>query len=117
MTTYNIKALRGDTFKGVSFTLSIAGAPPTPIDLTGAIINMQVRKDYEANEKIIEWSTDDFSITIEGADNNVIVIQPQLIPATAPAFACVYDLQVNLAGVITTYVRGCFEIIKDVTKL
>jgi hypothetical protein len=120
MNTYDITALRGDTFAGLKFSLQSyaeGATTPTPIDLTGSQIKMQVRRLPDDTEVVLEFSTNDASIVIEGIANNVIYVKPKLVPSSAPTTRCHYDVQINFPnGEVKTYIRGNFEILKDVTK-
>jgi hypothetical protein len=120
MNTYDITALRGDTFAGVKFTLQSYpenSQTLAPINLTGSQIKMQVRRLPDDPQVIMEFSTTDTSIAIEGTANNIIYVKPKLVPATAPATRCVYDVQISFPnGEVKTYIRGYFEILKDVTQ-
>lgn len=122
MNTYDISTTRGDTYEGVSFVITeklTPSDPTTPIDLTGCEIKMQVRRDYDSTEPLIEWSSTATppSILIEGADNNIVNILAKDIPSSVPARRCVYDVQIKFPNnEIKTWIKGFFEILKDVTR-
>lgn len=114
--TYNFPHhRRGDTFNGHSFEINQNG---DPVDFTGAEISIQFRTTGESRNIILEWSTDDGSITISGAENNVIEMDAKtgeemnVTPGTYK-----YDIQVILAsGVTNTYVKGSMKIVNDITR-
>src|ERR1700752_360837 len=98
--TYNFPShLRGDTFNGHSFEISQNG---DPVDFTGAEISIQFRTTANSRRIILEWSTFDGSITISGAENNVIYMgvkdgdEMDIPPGTYK-----YDMQVVLASGVT----------------
>lgn len=115
MTTYDIlKQRRGDTFAGVKFIYNLNGSP---ISLAGASIVMQVRAEADATDYIMQFTTAASEITVGGASNNEVTILPKLIPATAVAKKCVYDVQITFPdSSVKTWVSGIFEITKDVTR-
>lgn len=114
--TYNFpNHRRGDTFNGHSFEINQNG---DPVDFTGADIKIQFRTTGESRNIILEWSTDDGSITISGGDDNVINMaaktgeEMDVTPGTYK-----YDIQVILAsGVTNTYVKGSMKIVNDITR-
>jgi len=105
---------RGDTFNGHSFEILLNAVP---VDLTGAVIKIQMRRS-PGSKVVIEWLTSDGSITISGAGNNILRMeektgeQMQIEPATYK-----YDINVVLAnGVTNTYVEGTFTIADDISR-
>lgn len=114
---YNFKTQRsGDTFTGVRMTATRTSNEVTnPIDLTGAVISMQVRKQA-CLDPIIDISTDTGGITLEDALNGIFRIEPLIVPQVN-THNYVYDLQFEFPnGVIQTYLKGNFPIQNDVTE-
>lgn len=106
---YNITAYRNDTFV-ISFTLLDQSSQP--IDLSGAVVKMQVR-DKPDGEVLWELTEGD-GITVGGTGNNVISISKVCDINGCGSYY--YDLQATDSGVVSTYVKGAFHVIKDITK-
>lgn len=104
--TLNLQTKRGDTFKQVNFQINKNEAP---LDLTGSIIKMQLRKEpgglvaYEPTLSILSGIAGTFCI-----DEQIINIQ-----------ACnyQYDIQITTSDAeVNTWVYGIFTIIDDITR-
>lgn len=114
--TYNFpNHRRGDTFNGYQFEINQNG---DPVDLTGADIKIQFRTTPESRNVVLEWSTEDGSITISGAESNVINMgikegsEMDVAPGTYK-----YDIHVLLSsGVTNTYVKGSMKITNDISR-
>jgi hypothetical protein len=111
--TYNIpKHRRGDTWNGINkIAITIDG---TPIDLSGCIVVMELREDYDAPVAFTLSTT-----------NSTILINPELSSLTVPPVMVDippmkyrYDLQVTnpIINNVTTYMEGDWEIYFDITK-
>lgn len=108
---YNISALKGDTFNGLQMTLVKDGVA---IDLTGATIKMDIRKDSKTGTSIDSRVTSD-GITILDAVNGVLQIDA--FKVLYPVGKYYYDLQITFAaGNVKTYIEGTFTVTQDVTK-
>lgn len=107
--TYNIKSrLTGDTWPGITFTLSINDEP---IDFTDCVVEMAFRKNSVIGK--LEWllSSESDDITI---DDSSITILPRLLTLSPGKY--VYDLQVTFPdSTVRTYVKGSFQVLKDIT--
>ena len=104
----------GDTFNGIRLTCTrTSNGTTSPIDLTGALINLKVKKE-SCFEPIIDISVDS-GITLEDATNGVLRIDALLVPSVS-SFAYLYDLQFTFTnGVVQTYLKGIFPIESDIT--
>jgi len=107
MGTLNLTAKRGDTFLEVPFQIVINSVP---LNLTGAVIRMQVRKD--AGTPIVFEPT----ITITNALNGSLKIDEQIFNVCAGVYK--YDIEFQLAsgGVHSDWIYGIFEITNDITR-
>ncbi len=106
MQTLDFVTKRGDTFDEVSFTINIDG---DPLDLTDAVIRMQLRKSAGAPVAF----TPELSIT--DAENGQFVIDAQIIDI--PACVYKYDIEIELAsGEVKTWIYGNFTINDDITR-
>jgi len=105
--------IKGDTFDEVAFQLKINTAV---VDLTGAVIRMQLRKSYtDTTAALSLTSVSSAGITITNAANGEFKINTQIIDI--PVYNYVYDIQITLAsGVVKTYVQGGFNITNEVTR-
>lgn len=109
--TYNFSDhKRGDTFEGVDFTILLNNEP---VNLTGAVIKAQLKKTSISNVAA-QWSTEDGSITITGAGNNVVRLQTKVIDIPAGVYS--FEIQTNNNGLIQTWVAGLFPVLNDITR-
>lgn len=111
--TYNIPDhRRGDTWDGIN---SVAiNSNDQPINLTGAIIKMQLREDVDS-PAALTLSTTGSTIVITNALQGTFTIPPILVDI--PFGKYLYDIQVTFAnGVVKTYVKGTWEIVADITE-
>jgi hypothetical protein len=107
MGTLNLTAKRSDTFFAVPFQIAINSVP---LDLTDAVINMQVRKDF--GTPIIFEPT----VTITNALTGIFEIDEQIF--NVPACVYKYDIQITLDnGEVHTWINGIFEITNDITRV
>lgn len=105
---------RGDTFNGHTFEIS---QNSEPVDFTDADILIQFKATPQS-KAVLQWSTDDDSITISGDDNNVINMASKTgDEMDIPAGTYKYDIQVVLSnGVTNTYVKGSMKIVNDISR-
>lgn len=108
----NIQALRGDTFKEYPFEILIDSVA---LDLTGAIIKIDLKKDACSLAVLTLTSVASAGITITDAINGLFSINEQIF--TIPAFNYQYDIQITLADeTVHTWVGGLFQIINTITE-
>ncbi len=105
--------IKGDTFDEVAFQLKIN---EEVVDLTGATIKMQLRKNYSDTSAALSLtSVSSAGITITNAAEGRFKINTQIIDIEV--YNYVYDIQITLSsGVIKTYVQGGFNITNEVTR-
>jgi hypothetical protein len=117
--TKNIKAhWSGDTWRGITFRISTVDSQgtKTPVDLTGARVDMHVKKEPTDRKSVLQFSTEDSTMQISDAVGGVVTVLPMVVEEKAQEYY--YDLQVtDTNGVVTTYVQGSWEIVQDVTRL
>lgn len=104
----------GDTWRGLSLTLTLNGAP---MDLTGARIDMQMRKLPIAAVAAYTWSSAGVSptITITDAVGGAVSIAKRVIGGFGKLF---FDVQVTTPdGDIRTVLSGELPIVEDVTRV
>ncbi len=108
----NITALRGDTFKEYPFEILIN---TLPLDLTDAVIKMDIKKDACSLPALTLTSVNDNGITITDDVNGRFKINEQII--NIPAGNYQYDIQITLADLtVHTWVGGLFQIINTITE-
>lgn len=115
--TYNIpRHRRGDTWKGIgSIGITINS---TPIDLSDAQVDMELREDYDA-PVALSFSTANSTISILPS-LTAFSIPPQTV--NIPPATYKYDIQVitdissQSLSAVTTYMEGNWEIYFDITK-
>lgn len=108
----NLIAQQGDTFNEVPFEILI---DDVYLDLTNAIIKMQVKKDACASPVLSLTSVDDAGITITNANLGRFKINEQIINIKPCNYQ--YDIQIELSsGEIKTYVGGLFQVVKTITE-
>lgn len=110
MQKYNIVAYNGDTYPGCSFQINVND---TPLDLTGAAIEMHVRKTRDS-DAVLDLDLDS-GLTIIDDANGEFKINEQIISIAEPG-GYIYDIEITLAdGTVKTYIQGDFVIIGDIT--
>lgn len=111
----DFKHIKGDTFEAVNFAIT-SGVIPTAIDLTGAIIKMQLRKQACDLVKVLSLtSVASAGITITNAANGLFKINKQII--NIDPFNYVYDIEITFgSGVVKTYISGFFLVTPDITR-
>lgn len=108
----NFSTKRGDTFDEVLFELKKDG---TAIDLTGAIIKMQLRKAAGGPIFLEFTSASSAGITITDASAGKFKINSVIINLEANVY--LYDIEITFAsGEVRTWVSGQFTILNDITR-
>lgn len=115
--TYNIpKHRRGDTWKGINaIGITING---TPINLSDAQIDMELREDYDA-PVALKFSTTTSTISVLPS-----LTAFRILPSTIdiPPATYLYDIQVTTnassqsLSSVDTYMEGNWPIYFDITK-
>lgn len=101
----------GDTWRGLSLSLSINGSP---MDLTDASIKMQMRKAPAAATVEYSWSTTDGGITIDNPLAGTFTVNKKVIAGAGDLH---FDIQVtDSLGDVRTMVRGTLPVTQDVTR-
>lgn len=103
--------INGDTFNGVTFTVSVNS---TPLNLTDAVIKMQARTSSGA--LALELNTTDSEIEIITPLSGIFSVKEQIISVT-DAGKFNYDIQITLSdGTVKTYIEGTWQILPSVTR-
>ena len=108
----NFQNIKGDTFEEVAFELLLNNLP---YSLVGAIIRMQLRKEYGGIPALSLTSVASAGITITNAASGLFKINEQIIDICP--FNYIYDIEIEFGdGTVKTYVSGNFLIKNDVTR-
>lgn len=112
MNTLNLIAKRGDTFNEVPFQINKDGIP---LDLTGAVIHMQLRKSPNTEVYLDLISIGDAGITITNAVNGEFKINQMIMTLEANVY--LYDIEITfLSGEVKTWISGQFTVVNDITR-
>lgn len=104
----------GDTWRGLSLTLTLNDLP---MDLTGARVDMQMRKLPSATAALYTWSSAgvDPTITITDALGGAVSIAKRVVTSICKLH---FDVQVTTAdGDVRTVLSGELPIVEDVTRV
>ena len=108
--TYDlVDVLKGDTFNGVIFTVTINTVPK---DLTATVITSDFKYKNKTGPVSLSLSLGS-GITINDAVNGIFQIDP--FDANMEVGIHYYDIQFVDAGVTKTYIEGTLQVYQDVT--
>ncbi len=114
-TRYDLTGLRrGDSVPAVDLATVTDGAN-APVPIASALMQIRDLRDV----LICEWSTTAGSLTITGADANVVHMErvPAMVTATWRPGPHVYDLEVtSVAGDTITVIEGTAHIAADISR-
>jgi hypothetical protein len=105
--------VQGDTWtQGITWTNS----DNTPVDLTGADVRMQLRRNYGGNDVIIQMSTPSDGITLDAPNGQINITataaKTELLTVTTGR----YDVRVKFPnGVVRTLQAGPFTVQPETT--
>lgn len=112
MGTLNLIAQNNTTFDAVPFQILI---DTVPLDLTDALIEMQVKKDACATPVLSFSSIDDAGITITDALDGWFKINEQIINLKPCNYH--YDIKITLSdSSVKRYVGGLFQVVTSITN-
>ena len=103
---------KGDTFEEVNFQMLVNN---NPLNLTGATLRMQLRKEYGGIVFLSLTSVASAGITITTPINGLFKINKQIINIDSANY--IYDIELTKAdGTVKTYINGNFLISNDITR-
>lgn len=102
---------RGIT-RRISMTLSMRGEP---VDLTGYTARLQVREDARSNDVMLELSTENGGIEIDGPDGLITLIFAA-DKAGVVTFAAEYDMVISEAGESVRLIYGPITPVQTITR-
>jgi len=106
-------------YQGATFVqeLYYVDADDNAIVITGATARMQVRRTVENEDVLIELSTEDGSIVVDGANGGITLTITASDTEDLPSGEWVYDLFVTLpSNAIMRFLAGSFEVVERVTR-
>lgn len=103
--------------QGATFTLSATwkDSAGVPVNLTGYSARMQVRSTYE-NEDVLVSLTSPTNITLGGALGTILATISATDTQKLSIQEGVYDLELELSGVVTRLLQGRATISREVTR-
>jgi hypothetical protein len=108
----NFSTKRGDTFAEVPFQINKDGVP---IDLTGAIIRMQLRKSPGGTIYLNLTSVSNLGITITSEPDGAFKINEMILNLEPNVY--LYDIEIIFpSGEVKTWVSGQFTVTNDITR-
>jgi len=114
MNEYSLTIYQGSTF---SFQAIWKDALGVPVDLTGYVARMQVRKSVSAAEVIVELTTENGCIVLGDAAGTINLILTATQTESLVAKSGVYDLELESPDqVVVRLLYGSVEVSMEVTR-
>tara|TARA_R110000868_G_scaffold4583_3_gene28695 strand:+ start:1842 stop:2174 length:333 start_codon:yes stop_codon:yes gene_type:complete len=108
----NFSTKRGDTFAEVPFQINKDGIP---LNLTGAIIHMQLRKSPGGTVYLNLTSVSNLGITMTSALDGAFKINEMILNLEANVY--LYDIEITFpSGEVKTWISGQFTVTNDITR-
>jgi len=108
----NFSHIQGDTFEAVNFQVVKNG---DDLDLTDAVIKMQLRKECGGLVILNLTSVDDAGLTIVNGALGLFKINRQII--NIPEFSYLYDIEITFSDqTVKTWLSGTFTVKCDITR-
>ena len=112
---YNLPdAYRGDSYGPIVFRFKNQ-ATDQYLDFEGARVDVQVRNKRFKDIIILNWSTDNSTVEING--DTILLKQINGENMKVPPGLYPYDMQIIKDGITTTYLKGEISILKDITEI
>lgn len=105
--------------QGATFTYNLIwkDSDGSPIDLTGYTARMQVRKNYNTSDTLLDLTTENGAITLGGSLGTIAVVGAADDTSAIDARTGVYDLElVSAGGTVTRLIEGKVTINPEVTR-
>lgn len=104
--------------QGATFTLSIVWKDNAnaPINITGYSARMQIRKTYDDTPSISLTSAVGGGIVLGGVSGTIDITIAASVTDDITILRGKYDLELELAGVVTRLIQGTVCISREVTK-
>lgn len=111
--TYLITADQGATF---TRTIIWKDGNNVPVNLAGYTARMQVRKDYFSTVASLTLTTENGRITLGGSTGSVVLLVSAADMTLLESNMYVYDLELEIGGVVTRLIQGTFTVNAEVTR-
>jgi hypothetical protein len=112
MGTQDFTHLKGDTFKAHRFTFTLSNS--SIYDFTGATVKIQLKKMY-GDQSRLTFDSVTGGITILNNTSTILDFEIDEQKIDILAFDYIYDIEINMDGVVKTWLGGNFTIIDTVT--
>ena len=106
-------------YQGATFRKRLTWRTPSkaPIDLTGCTARMQVRAEIESSTVLLELTTENSGIAIDGPQGALTLHAPPAATAAIAWQGGVWDLEVaHPNGDVTRLAQGSISVIPEVTR-
>jgi hypothetical protein len=117
--TYNILCEQGTTFTRVLTVEQPTTEDPTvfePYDLTDHTARMQVRRTIDSSTVLVELTTENGRISIDGAAGEITLSMSDTVTASITSSG-VYDLEIiDDSDNVSRVVQGLFTLSQEVTR-
>lgn len=88
-----------------------------PVDITGYTARMQVRRSVSSADVLLEASTDNNRIQIDGTEGRLTLVLSATVTSAINWTLGVYDIELrDNDGVVTRLVQGSITVSKEVTR-
>ena len=103
--------------QGATFNKAIRWRAGTAyVDLTGASAKAQFRKDYDSANTILDLSSSNGGLIIDGPNGRITFNITASQSAALPPGQGVWDLEVTIGDNVTNLIGGIFTVRPEVTK-
>jgi hypothetical protein len=110
---YNYRLTQGDTFQNTP----VWKINSVPVNITGYTARMQIRRSISSTDKLIELSTENGRITVDGVNGMFTLYISPADTAALPSGTWVYDFETFAPnGTTTTLLEGAFVIDPQVSR-
>lgn len=110
---YNYRLTQGDTFQNTP----VWKINSVPVNVTGYTARMQIRRSIASTDKLIELTTENGRITVDGVNGMFTLYISPTDTAALPSGTWVYDFEVFAPnGTTTTLLEGGFVIDPQVSR-
>lgn len=117
--TYNILCEQGTTFSRVLTVEQPTLADPTifePYNLGGHTARMQVRRTIDSTTVLVELTTENTGISIDGAAGKITLFMSDILTSTITSSG-VYDLEIiDSSENVSRVIQGLFTLSQEVTR-
>lgn len=111
---YNISVDQGATFERL---LTVKDGSDSLFDFSNYTARMQIRRDIDETDVMIELTTENGYITLGGTAGTINLYMPPVVTQALTTRDCVYDLEIiDAAGKVYRLLKGQVRVDKEVTR-